>query len=136
MNSVVKSKLLSDPVIKQLFEQYQKKHQKGSGRMSGTGVWDGFVRFLKDSKIISTVGKVVLPAAGAALAGLVTANPLAAGAAGAVGSAGANWIASQGFGKKRKGKKGMRGGTVGFSQMGTGSTAFGTVSSEFGKIRR
>lgn len=95
-----KAVLMKEPVIKKLYSLYSKLHQSGGGKLKGRGLWDNFNKFLKDSKIISTVGKVVLPAAGAALAGLVTANPLAAGAAGAVGSAGANWIASQGYGQK------------------------------------
>ena len=80
--------------------------QKGKGKMRGSGLFDGFVQFLKDSKILSTVGNVVLPVAGAALAGLVSANPLVGAAAGAAGVSANTWLKSQGFGKKPM----MRGG--------------------------
>jgi len=98
---ISKSQLLSDPKIKLLYEQYMK--QKGKGKMRGTGLFDGFVQFLKDSKILSTVGNVVLPVAGAALGGLVSANPLVATAAGAAGLSANQWLKSQGFGSKMRG---------------------------------
>ena len=102
---ISKTQLLSDPKIKLLYEQYMK--QKGKGKMKGMGLFDGFVQFLKDSKILSTVGNVVLPVAGAALGGLVSANPLVATAAGAAGLSANQWLKSQGFGKR---KPMMRGG--------------------------
>jgi hypothetical protein len=98
---VSKSQLLADPKIKMLYEQYMKK-QSGKG-MKGAGVFDGFVQFLKDSKILSTVGNVLLPAGAAALGGLVSANPLVATAAGAAGLSANQWLKSQGFGKMRGG---------------------------------
>jgi hypothetical protein len=98
---ITKSELLSDPKIKLLYQQYMK--QKGKGKMKGAGLFDGFVQFLKDSKILSTVGNVVLPVAGAALGGLVSANPLVATAAGAAGVSANQWLKSQGFGSKMRG---------------------------------
>lgn len=98
---ISKNELLSDPKIKLLYQQYMK--QKGKGKMKGAGLFDGFVQFLKDSKILSTVGNVVLPVAGAALGGLVSANPLVATAAGAAGLSANNWLKSQGFGSKMRG---------------------------------
>ena len=67
------------------------------------GSWDDFVQWLKDSKIVSKVGSVLLPAAGGALAGLFTANPLGLAAGAAAGEAGAEWLKSQGFGRCRCG---------------------------------
>jgi hypothetical protein len=174
---ISKTQLLSDPKIKLLYEQYMK--QKGKGKLKGMGLFDGFVQFLKDSKILSTVGNVVLPVAGAALGGLVSANPLVATAAGAAGLSANQWLKSQGFGKRkpmmrggdsrlainvdgtRLGQKGtkkkkMRGGAVTYGingvyqqvpgtlpgtaigiskQKGMGTTAFNTVSSQFGNIK-
>lgn len=98
---ISKAKLLSDPEIAELYEQY-KDRQAGSGRgrkMKGAGIFDGFIKFLKDSKILSKVGDVLLPVGGAALAGLFTANPLGAAAGAAAGSSAAEYIRSQGFGK-------------------------------------
>ncbi len=128
---ISKNELLSDPKIKLLYQQYMK--QKGKGKMKGAGLFDGFVQFLKDSKILSTVGNVVLPVAGAALGGLVSANPLVATAAGAAGLSANQWLKSQGFGSKMRGgdsrlvinpqgtrlgqKRGMKGG-CGKCQMG------------------
>jgi len=174
---VTKAKLLSDPEIAALYDQFKMK-QAGSGRgrkMKGAGLWDNFVSFLKNSKVLSKVGDVLLPVGGAALAGLLTANPLSSAAGAAAGSAGAEWIRSQGFGKHtgmghccmmRGGESGsatlvinppgqrlgQRGGARtlayngtfqqvpgtqrGFGRMkGMGGTEFGSVSSEFGKIR-
>lgn len=111
---VSKSELLSDVRIAKLYDEYKKK-QSGSGRMQGKGIWEGFVKFLKDSKIISNVGQVLLPAAGGALGGTLgtafspvgTATGTALGAA--AGKSAADWIKSQGFGKRKMmmGKGGM-----------------------------
>ena len=104
---ISKSDLLSDPKIKALYEQYIKK-QSGKGKMKGMGIWDGFVDFLKSSKILSNVGGVLLPVAAGALGGLVgtslggpagTATGAAAGAA--AGKSGADYIKSLGFGKRK-----------------------------------
>jgi hypothetical protein len=171
---ISKTQLLSDPKIKLLYEQYMK--QKGKGKMRGMGLFDGFVQFLKDSKILSTVGNVVLPVAGAALGGLVSANPLVATAAGAAGLSANQWLKSQGFGARKRmlmggdsrltispmgtrlgqrgTKKKIKGGAMTYSINGTYSqvpatlpgtaigkqkggqtTAFNTVSSQFGNIK-
>jgi hypothetical protein len=98
---ISKSDLLADPKIKLLYQQYMK--QKGKGKMRGTGIFDSFVQFLRDSKVLSTVGNVLLPVAGAALGGLVSANPLVAAAAGAAGVSANQWLKSQGFGSKMRG---------------------------------
>lgn len=98
---ISKSELLSDPKIKLLYQQYMKQQGKGKGKMKGSGLFDSFVQYLKDSKILSTVGNVILPVAGAALGGLVSANPLVATAAGAAGVSANQWLKSQGFGLKK-----------------------------------
>jgi hypothetical protein len=143
---ISKTQLLSDPKIKLLYEQYMK--QKGKGKMKGAGLFDNFVQFLKDSKILSTVGNVVLPVAGAALGGLVSANPLVATAAGAAGLSANQWLKSQGFGARKrmlmggdsrltispvgtrlgqKGTKKMKGGAMTYSINGTYSQVPGTL---------
>lgn len=123
---------------------------KGYGglRQRGDGWWEdswGNVnKFLKDSKILSTVGNVVLPAAGGALAGLVTANPLAAAAGGALGTSANQWLKSQGYGYSTKPLMLGSGYTYAYNgiyqpipktQIGTGGTAYGMVASEFGRIQ-
>lgn len=104
---ISKSDLLSDPKIKALYEQYMKK-QSGKGKMKGLGIFDGFVDFLKSSKILSNVGGVLLPVAAGALGGLVgtslggpagTVTGTAVGAA--AGKSGADYIKSLGFGKRK-----------------------------------
>lgn len=166
---ISKTKLLSDPQIKLLYEQYMMKNQSGSGKrkMKGMGIFDGFIQFLKDSKILSKVGDVLLPVAGAALGGLFTANPLGAVSGAAVGSSANEFLKSKGFGhcgcKMRGGdstlvinpagqRLGQRGGAKtisyngtiqqvpgtkqGFGRMkGRGGSEFGSISSEFGKIK-
>lgn len=149
--AINKKKLLSNPEIKQIYEQWSKGKLKGGGKMRG-GSWDDFVGFLKDSHIISNIGNVVAPVLGGLAAGLVTANPIGAAVGAAAGSSANEWIKSQGFG--------MRGGDSrratpltlrgrGFSantaygqliQKGrgnsqAGTTAYGQISSEFGKIK-
>lgn len=151
---ISKSQLLAIPEIADLY----KKFQKGEGmkkRQKGMGIFDGFVKFLKDSKILSKIGGVLLPLAGGALAGLATANPAGLAVGAAAGSAGAKWIESQGFGKRHMGRglselvispmgqrlgqrgKGKHTGKgCGCMMRGYGSsTAFGTVSSEYGKVK-
>lgn len=107
---ISKAKLLSDPEIAMLYEQY-KDRQAGSGKrkMKGSGIFDGFVKFLKDSKILSKVGDVLLPVAGGLAAGLFTANPLGAAAGAAAGSSASEYLKSQGFGHV-KGHGRMHGG--------------------------
>lgn len=167
MAKLTKTQLLSNPEIAQLYEQYMMK-QAGSGKrkMKGMGIFDGFVKFLKDSKILSKIGDVLLPVAGAALGGLFTANPLGLAAGAAAGSAGSEFLKSKGFGKKMRGgivsgalainpqgqRLGQKGGAMTISyngtmqqvpntqrgyghMMGCGGTEFGSVYSEFGKIR-
>lgn len=167
---ISKTKLLSDPQIAALYEQYKMK-QAGSGRgrkMKGAGLWDGFVNFLKSSKILSKVGDVLLPVAGGLAAGLFTANPLGVAAGTAAGSSASEYLKSQGFGHKYMmggesgasplainppGQRlGQRGGarTISFNgtmqqvpgtrqgygrMLGGAGTQYGSVSSEFGKIR-
>lgn len=167
---ISKTKLLSDPEIARLYEQYKLK-QAGSGKrkMKGAGIFDGFVKFLKDSKILSKVGDVLLPVAGGLAAGLFTANPLGAAAGAAAGSSASEYLKSQGFGYKyMKGgesgastlainppgqRLGQRGGarTLSYNGMfqqvpgtqkgfgkrmnGGAGTEYGSVSSEFGKIK-
>lgn len=106
---ISKTDLLADPKIKMLYEQYMKQ-QKGKGKFKGLGLWDGFVDFLKSSKILSNVSGVLLPVAAGALGGIVgtslggpagTATGAAAGAA--AGKSGADYIKSLGFGKMRGG---------------------------------
>jgi hypothetical protein len=147
---ISKTQLLAIPEIADLY----KKFQKGEGmkkRQKGMGIFDGFVKFLKDSKILSKIGGVLLPLAGGALGGLATVNPLGASIGAAAGSAGNKWIESQGFGKgglsispigQRLGQRGMGKHTMKMKGKGCGcmrgygsSTAFGTVSSEYGKVR-
>jgi hypothetical protein len=129
---ISKTQLLSDPKIKLLYEQYMK--QKGKGKMRGTGIFDSFVQFLRDSKVLSTVGNVLLPVAGAALGGLVSANPLVATAAGAAGVSANQWLKSQGFGRStlvinppgtRLGQKGMKGGCGFGKKMRGGAVTYG-----------
>jgi hypothetical protein len=178
MSKLTKTQLLSNPEIAQLYQQYMMK-QAGSGRgrkIKGAGIFDGFVKFLKDSKILSKVGDVLLPALGGLTAGLLTANPLGIAAGAAAGSAGSEFLKSKGFGhvKGHGHMKGhMKGGLSGAStlsispngmrlgqrgngmtiayngtmqqipgtqkgyghMMGCGGTEFGSVYSEFGKIR-
>jgi len=173
MAKLTKTQLLSNPQIAQLYEQYMMK-QAGSGRgrkIKGMGIFDGFVKFLKDSKILSKIGDVLLPVAGAALGGLFTANPLGLAAGAAAGSSASEYLKSQGFGHRMKMKGGLsgastlsispngmrlgqRGGAMTYAYngmlqqvpntqkgyghkmiMGCGGTEFGSISSEFGKIR-
>ena len=170
---ISKTKLLSNPEIALLYQQFMKK-QSGSGKkMKGMGIFDGFVKFLKDSKILSNVGGVLLPALGGLAAGLLTVNPLGIASGAAAGSSANEFLKSKGFGHmKGHGKKmrgglsgastlsispngqrlGQRGGAMTYSYNGTmqqvpntqrgyghmrgcGGTEFGTVSSEFSKIR-
>lgn len=162
---ISKTKLLSDPEIAKLYEQFKMK-QAGSGKrkMKGSGIFDGFVKFLKDSKILSKIGDVLLPVGGAALAGLLTANPLAAAGGAAAGSSAAEYLKSQGFGRKmmkggdsrlvinpsgqRLGQMGgaktisyngtiqqIPGTSQGFGRMKGLGTQYGYISSKFGKIR-
>ena len=148
---ISKNELLSDVKIAKLYDEYKK--QKGSGRMrmKGAGLWEGFVKFLKDSKVLSNVGGVLLPAAGAALGGTLgtafspvgTATGAALGTA--AGKSGAEWLKSQGFGRRkimmrggdsrlainpvgtRLGQKGkMRGGAMTLSTNGTFQQVPGT----------
>lgn len=157
---ISKTKLLSDPEIARLYEQYKMK-QAGSGRgrkMKGAGLWDGFVNFLKSSKILSKVGDVLLPVAGGLAAGLFTANPLGAAAGAAAGSSASEYLKSQGFGYKymmggdsrlvinpagqRLGQRGS-GMTYAYNGVytkiprmkGSGGMQYGSISSDFGKIK-
>jgi hypothetical protein len=119
------------------------------------GAIGGIDKFLKQSKLASKVGQVLLPAAGGALAGLATANPLGAAAGGAAGLALNDFLKAQGYGKmKGKGyinrlsqlgsgnNTSLQGYTVSYNgtfqpiQRGMGQTAaFGSLSSEYGKVK-
>lgn len=104
---ISKQDLLSDSKIRMMYEEYMKK-QSGKGKMKGAGLWDGFVKFLKDTKVLSNVGGVLLPLGGAALGGTLgtafspigTATGTALGTA--TGKSASEWIKSQGFGRRSK----------------------------------
>ena len=123
-------------------------------RMKGDGVIEDIFgnvdKFLKQSKLISNVGQVLLPAAGSALAGLATVNPLALPAGAAGGLALNNYLKAQGYGKMKgcgyTNKPLMLGSGMTYAYNGTyqqvprtmsgnGGTAYGMVSSQFGKIQ-
>jgi hypothetical protein len=137
-----------------------KGHMRGDGVIEDIGkffnsqkvkdVIGGVDKFLKQSKIASKVGQVLLPAAGGALAGLATVNPLGAAAGAAGGLAINDFLKAQGYGRMRgKGYatkplmlgSGMTYGYNGVYQpipgtmRGMGGTAYGSVSSEFGRIQ-
>jgi hypothetical protein len=105
---ISKTELLSDPKIKLLYQQYMKQQGKGK-KMKGAGLFDSFVQFLKDSKILSNVSGVLLPVAGATLGGILGTTLSPAGTAlgtatgTAIGKSGADYIKSLGFGKMRGG---------------------------------
>jgi hypothetical protein len=107
---ISKTELLSDPKIKLLYQQYMKQQGKGK-KMKGAGLFDSFVQFLKDSKILSNVSGVLLPVAGATLGGILGTTLSPAGTAlgtatgTAIGKSGSDYIKSLGFGLKK-----MRGG--------------------------
>lgn len=107
---ISKTQLLSDPKIKMLYAQYTRQQGKGVKKMKGAGLWDGFVDFLKSSKILSNVGGVLLPVATGALGGLLgttlggpAGTALGATTGAAAGKSGADYIKSLGFGKMRGG---------------------------------
>jgi hypothetical protein len=108
-----KTALLKIPGIKEIQKQYAKEQQAGGGkrRMKGRGFWQDvgnwfsqagkdINQFLKDSKIVSKIANVVLPVVAGLGAGLLTANPVGIAAGAAAGSAGAEWLKSQGYGSK------------------------------------
>lgn len=123
-----------------------RKKQKGNGFLEDVD------KFLKQSKILSTVGNVLLPAAGGALGGLVTANPLGATAGGALGTSANQWLKSQGYGYKYNlsqlgsgNNTSLQGYTISYNgtyqpipgrMKGSGqNSAYGSLSSDFGKIK-
>lgn len=106
-----KTALLKLPGFKEIQKQYAKeKKMVGMGmRIKGRGFWEDveawFVqadkdvtKFVKDTKIISNVASVALPAVYALGASLLTANPIAGVAAGVAGKSSADYIRSQGYG--------------------------------------
>jgi hypothetical protein len=118
-------------------------------KLKGDGIFEDVNKFLKQSKLASKVGEVLLPVAGGALGGLFTANPLGSVAGTAGGLALNDFLKAQGYGKM-KGRgytnkplmlgSGMTYGYNGVYQQipkmrGMGGTAYGMVSSEFGKIQ-
>lgn len=119
-------------------------------------------QFLKDTKIVSNIASVALPVLYGLGAGLLTANPIAATAAGVAGKSTADYIRSQGYGyvnqlsqvrpKKMLGRgliysrNGMlvkqpvqSGGEMirgcGMGMRGGATTVFNTVSTEFSKVQ-
>lgn len=113
-----KKALLKLPYMKEIKAQYAKENMMGGGRkmrpkkMRG-GDWDSFWgavgdwfnqagkdinQFLKDTKIVSNIASVALPVIYGLGAGLLTANPIAATAAGVAGKSTADYIRSQGYG--------------------------------------
>jgi hypothetical protein len=163
MKGLSKKFILDSPEGQALYRKYLASRMAGGGKkMVGKGVFDGFIDFLKKSKVISKIGDVILPVAGGALAGLLTANPLAAGVGAATGSAANEFIKSQGFGKRKRRRGGCnsclaispngqrlgqqgRGLTIAYngtfqdakppSMRGGGGSAFGSISSEYGQVR-
>jgi hypothetical protein len=76
-----------------------RKHTRRINYQEGAGFWSEVDKNLKKSKILSKVGKVVLPAAGSAI-GTYFGPGLGTAAGAAVGDAGAEWLKSSGYGKK------------------------------------
>jgi hypothetical protein len=176
-----KKALMKLPGFKQIKAQYAKENMVGGGmkmrpkgkKQSGGSFWsdvgDWFNQagkdinqFLKDSKIVSNVASVALPVLYGLGAGLLTANPIAATAAGVAGKSTADYIRSQGYGyvnqlsqvgsNKMLGKgliysqNGMlvkqpvqSGGAMmrgcGMGMRGGATTVFNTVSTEFSKVQ-
>lgn len=80
------------------------KQMKREKELRGDGILDDISSTLKKSKLLSKVSEVLAPAAGGALGGLVTANPLGAAAGIASGGALTEWLKSQGYGESMTGK--------------------------------
>lgn len=110
-----KSALLKLPGFKDIQKQYAKESKMEGGRrkrMKGRGFWDDvgawfsqagkdINKFLKDSKIVSNVAAYALPILGAMGGALLTVNPLGATAGGIAGKSTADYIKSQGYGKRK-----------------------------------
>jgi len=113
-----KTALLKLPGFKDIQKQYAKEAKMDGGRrkrMRGRGFWDDvgawFVQagkdvnqFLKDTKIVSNIAAYALPILGSMGAALLTVNPLGAVAGGIAGKSAADYIRSQGYGSKMRGK--------------------------------
>jgi len=81
----------------------KKNHKKGAGlRYSGEGFLENTNKFLKDSKLISNVGSVVLPLATGALGTAISVNPVSGLVGAAAGKSVNEFIKSQGYGKGKK----------------------------------
>lgn len=124
ITSAQKAQLLKIPGFKEIQKQYNKEAKmEGNGmkrvgmgmRMKGKGFFEDVAnwfnqagkdinQFLKDSKIVSNVAAYALPILGAMGGALLTANPLGATAGGIAGKSTADYIRSQGYGMKMKGK--------------------------------
>ena len=74
---------------------------KGHGPQSGMGFADDFNNFLKQSHLVSNLGNVALPALGG-LVGSFASPGIGTALGAAAGSAGNEWIKSQGYGKYSK----------------------------------
>lgn len=118
-----KTQLLKIPGFKDIQKQYAKEAKmEGSGkgmkrvgmgmRIRGKGFWDDvgswfnqagkdINQFLKDSKIVSNIAAYALPILGAMGGALLTVNPLGATAGGIAGKSAADYIKSQGYGKRK-----------------------------------
>lgn len=80
------------------------KHMKKMEDLQGAGLLEDISSNLKKSKLLSKVSEVLAPAAGGALGGLVTANPLGAASGIAAGGALTEWLKSQGYGESMSGE--------------------------------
>jgi hypothetical protein len=122
-----KTALLKLEGFKAIQKQYAKEQKMaGSGkkrRMKGKGFWNDVYNFfvdagttvndfLKRTKLISNVAGAVLPILAPLGTALLTANPIAAGAAVGVAKATAEGIKSLGYGMQGSGMKAMKGGEL------------------------
>jgi hypothetical protein len=110
--------------------------------MKGNGIFEDIDSFLKKSKILSNVGKVLLPIGGGLLGTAITANPAGTAVGTALGASGAEFLKAQGYGKMMRGcgKQFSRTGVITnnpATMMGSGGnqTRFNTVASEYGKVK-
>jgi hypothetical protein len=99
-------------------------HTRRTNHLEGAGFWGDVNKHLKRSKILSKVGKVVLPLAGAS-AGTALGGPGTGTAVGAaIGSAGEEWLKKSGYGLRRSGA-GLSMAGAGLSMVGTGKRGKG-----------
>jgi hypothetical protein len=69
---------------------------------SGKGLFDDINKLLKQTKIISKAGEVLLPLGGSAIGSALGGPGIGTAAGGIAGSAANEWIKSQGYGKRSK----------------------------------